>query len=126
MLLSVDIYGGYMRLKSLVIYTQQLDEMRKFYSALGFELKEEQHGNGPKHYSCKLGGILLEFYPSTTSLGKSLRLELSVKDLQAVRDRFTAEFWLAEGRPFVNEKDLRIIDPDGNKVILTESKSRKK
>ena len=54
-------------LSSVVLRSQNMEDTRLFYQCLfGVEFKEEQHENGPKHYSCLLGEFLLEIYPQPT------------------------------------------------------------
>lgn len=111
-----------MKLKSLVIFTNQLEEMRKFYSALGFNFQEERHGKGPKHFSCQLGPLLLEFYPSDDVSDNKVRMEFEVEDLGVTKEKFCKEFWLPKSQPFYDEDNcLRIMDPSGNKIILTQA-----
>ena len=43
-------------LKLVVLRTPQVDRLRAFYRALGVELAEERHGNGPLHFAGKVGG----------------------------------------------------------------------
>jgi hypothetical protein len=38
----------------LVIYTEQLEACRDFYSGIGLTLVGEQHGNGPVHYAAEI------------------------------------------------------------------------
>lgn len=47
-----------------VIKVKHLDRTRQFYEALGYVLVEEQHNNGPIHYSVDFGLCVYEFYPA--------------------------------------------------------------
>ncbi|WP_433476950.1 VOC family protein [Spirillospora sp. CA-142024] len=50
----------------LVLYTDHLEESRRFYSRLGLTFHKEQHGNGPEHYAAVLpDGVVIELYPAT-------------------------------------------------------------
>ena len=40
-----------------------MDAMLALYRALGLTFQQEQHGAGPVHHSCDLGGTVLEIYP---------------------------------------------------------------
>ncbi|WP_456388151.1 VOC family protein [Profundibacter sp.] len=40
----------------IVIYARDLEKSLQFYTALGLSFKQEQHGAGPKHHSCQMGG----------------------------------------------------------------------
>jgi lactoylglutathione lyase len=48
----------------LVLRTSDLERSLRFYRALGLILIEEQHGNGPRHFACQLGDLVLELYPA--------------------------------------------------------------
>ena len=53
-----------MKLNLLVLRTPKLEDLRRFYSALGARFDSERHGNGPEHYAAMLGDdIVLELYP---------------------------------------------------------------
>ncbi|MEU8194010.1 glyoxalase/bleomycin resistance/dioxygenase family protein [Microbispora amethystogenes] len=54
------------RITLLVLYTGRMEECRAFYSALGIEFVQEQHGSGPQHYAAVLpDGTVFELYPAT-------------------------------------------------------------
>lgn len=87
----------------LVIYTEQLDACREFYTGLGLPLVREQHGSGPEHYAAELpSGLVIEFYPGKPdrTTGR-LRLGFTVTGGD-----------LAPG-------DHTLTDPDGRTVALT-------
>jgi predicted enzyme related to lactoylglutathione lyase len=42
-------------LGALIIFTDNLEAVVEFYSAIGVPLELEQHGDGPVHYACDLG-----------------------------------------------------------------------
>lgn len=49
----------------LVLYCGRLEECRDFYGDLGLSFADEQHGQGPKHYSAVLAdGMVFELYPA--------------------------------------------------------------
>lgn len=50
-------------LSLIVLRTANPEALLPFYQALGLEFKSEQHGNGPIHFSCETGGVVLEIYP---------------------------------------------------------------
>src|SRR6266498_3293777 len=52
-------------LSLLVLRTAKLEATLAFYRALGMEFVQEQHGSGPAHYSCQLGGTVVEIYPGS-------------------------------------------------------------
>lgn len=48
-----------------VIKTDEPEELRRFFEALGLSFQDEKHGNGPEHVSCERNGQVLEIYPET-------------------------------------------------------------
>lgn len=110
----------------LVLKTRQVDRLRAFYQALGIELVEEQHADGPVHYAGKIGDAVLEIYPlpdeggaadATTRLGFAVdRLAEVVQTLHAVGAVITAE-------PRQTAWGLRAVvrDPDGRAVELYQA-----
>lgn len=111
-----------------VIKAKRLDRTRLFYEALGYVLIEEQHGDGPIHYSIDFGGCVYEFYPSKS--GSTVTPSKS-------------DFWIVDVRRFddvlhiANELDLEhepvtfynperklrsaiFEDPDGRRILVRE------
>ncbi|ANW22376.1 VOC family protein [Streptomyces clavuligerus] len=87
----------------IVIYTDQLEACRDFYSRLGLDLQREQHGTGPEHYAAELdGGTVFELYPAGRRPATGyLRLGLTG----------TGRSGHAPGRS-------TLTDPDGRTVVL--------
>jgi hypothetical protein len=48
----------------LVLYSDNLEELRKFWEARGCLFTEEKRGSGPRHYASSFGATLLELYPA--------------------------------------------------------------
>ena len=107
-------------LSLLVLKTDQLAAMCSFYESLGLEFDEEQHGDGPVHYSATFSGLTLEIYPLIKGTpDTTTRLGFRVPDLGSILNR------LATTAPSVNapkqtEWGLRTVvkDPDGRSVEL--------
>ena len=69
----------------IVLRCADLDASREFYGLLGLSLVPEQHGKGPRHYSCTMGEVVLELYPLGTGPGTSgVRIGLRVREVSAV------------------------------------------
>lgn len=74
-----------MKLNLLVIRSNNINELSKFYSKLGIEFEYHKHGNGPYHYSGKLGNIIFEIYPLSKGQeipDKFLRIGFEVNNLE--------------------------------------------
>ncbi|MER7623023.1 VOC family protein [Streptomyces sp. NPDC126503] len=89
----------------IVLYTENLDACRDFYSGLGLALVRERHGTGPVHYAATLAhGTVLELYPATRRPPTGyLRLGLTAPAGATSRP---------PGRH-------TLADPDGRTVVLT-------
>lgn len=49
---------------ALVIYAADTGRTAAFYRAVGLDLAEEDHGEGPVHYATDLGGVHFAIYPA--------------------------------------------------------------
>jgi len=76
-----------MKVNLLVIRTLKLEEMRRFYSALGANFEKEKHANGPEHYAAVLSdNFVLELYPCINEAEpvSGLWLGFRVDDLEKI------------------------------------------
>src|SRR6266700_1662965 len=73
-------------LSLLVIRSQNIDKLAKFYAALGLHFTKHRHGQGPVHLSADLGETVFEIYPSVSAedTTASTRLGFSVPSLSDV------------------------------------------
>ena len=108
-----------MNLNLLVLKTHRLDELLKFYTAIGFRFSMERHGNGPTHYAAELGGAVFELYPLPEEVGqadRTTRLGFTVPDLDAALRALESAGFVQGTTPPGNRAVLR--DPDGRAVEL--------
>lgn len=110
-----------MKLNLLVLRTAKLEELKRFYSALGARFECERHGNGAAHYAAVLGDeLVLELYPALDAAPPDigLRLGLSVDDVGE-----TLRLLDQTATPRQTPWGLRAIvrDPDGRTVELLQS-----
>jgi lactoylglutathione lyase len=49
---------------SLVLYAADAAATTAFYRAIGLELEDEDHGEGPVHYATELGPVHFAIYPA--------------------------------------------------------------
>lgn len=106
-----------------------------FYSALGMEFVEEQHGSSNLvHYACVLGNIVLEIYPYQAALANpenkqkndtepmlgfnvtSLEKILCNLESLGIKSKISSQIKNSERR-------ATVTDPDGRVIILTEISS---
>ncbi len=116
-------------LSLIVLRTQKIKELKKFYEILGLEFVREKHGDGPIHYSCKSpNSVVFELYPtqSASDVGRN-RLEFTThQNLADLSDAITGEY------PNINHtlifngpspESLIVHDPEGRSVVLNWKKS---
>ncbi len=111
-------------LNLVVLRTVDLNRASTFYSAVGLQFTEEQHGSGPKHLSAFIGDVILELYPALEGRDRSdIRIGFRVNDVRAA-----CAIALINGGTLISEPKegswgLRcvIADPDGHRIELTQA-----
>ena len=105
----------------IVLQSADVESAKDFYSLLGMSFVEEQHGQGPRHYSANLGGLVLEIYPcqGSTSIS-SLRIGFRVPSLDRTLDmlRRRGARIVREAKDSPWGRRAVVEDPDGNRVEL--------
>lgn len=112
------------KLNLIVIKVSDLSPSVSFYESLGLRFVEEQHGNGPVHYSCDVGGTIFEIYPSDeNSGGQDVRLGFVVDDgLDQIVGQLEENGSKVISHPKNSPWGRRavIADPGGHRIELTE------
>jgi catechol 2,3-dioxygenase-like lactoylglutathione lyase family enzyme len=113
-------------LNLVVLRSADLERAAGFYGLLGLKFIREQHGSGPEHLACCLGGVVLEIYPNPGSGDQTLvRIGLSVPSVEdavrAVRDG--AGVFLTPPNESPWGKRAVVADPDGHRVELIERRT---
>ncbi len=112
------------RLCLLVIRVADLSRARQFYEAIGLDFREEQHGGGPVHLACELGGTVFEIYPakSIEDVTSRTRIGFRVTDMNALAAAAISQGGSVatptQESPWGRRMVLR--DPDGHSVELLE------
>ena len=109
-------------LELIVIQCSDIEASKDFYATFGLSFVEEQHGKGPRHYSCVISSVVFELYPKKNdgTVG-TMRIGFRIPDLdqtvEAIRSRgMRIQREVADsawGRRAV------VVDPDGNIVELS-------
>lgn len=112
-------------LSLFVLKTRQVDKLREFYSLVGIEFSQEQHGTGPLHYAGRLGTIVFEIYPlkdDVIGVDTTSRLGFSVENLSQLVERLISAGTPIVSAPRASEWGLRAVvrDPDGRAVELSQ------
>lgn len=110
------------RVAYLVLRCADLERSRRFYEGLGLRLSPEQHGSGAKHYSCDVGGVILELYPLSDKPTSGLRLGLVVSDLARVLASLRALGAVVGAVGSEGSSPVMVIDPDGHRIALEQER----
>src|SRR4051812_43962519 len=110
------------QLSLIVLYTEHMGRTLKFYSLLGLRFNEEKHGSGPQHYSCTIGGTVLELYPVSLNSPPPdrIRIGFSVHSMPDTLERLASMG--IQARPVRRTKggeSTFITDPDGRTVEIS-------
>ncbi|RYG56290.1 glyoxalase/bleomycin resistance/extradiol dioxygenase family protein [bacterium] len=114
------------QLSLLVLRTPEPKALLPFYEALGLEFVEEQHGNGPLHFSSTLGEFVLEIYPLKAGMSdenlNTPMLGFRVDSLDETLEKLRAAGAKIGGEPKVSEwgRWCNAFDFDGRTVQITE------
>lgn len=76
-----------MNLSLVVIRSEHIDKLAKFYEQLGLKFAYHRHGKGPFHYSTEIGQTVFEIYPLLKNQDKpdhSIRLGFEIERLDEV------------------------------------------
>ena len=108
-----------MNLEYIVLRCSDLEGSRRFYEALGLQCSREQHGQGPPHYSCHVGQVVLELYPLSGRSSAGLRLGLRVPSVRTIVEGM--ERMGSDVRAAPDGASAVIRDPDGHEIAIVEA-----
>jgi len=112
-----------MDLTLLVIRSAIPEQLAQFYTLLGLSFEYHRHGDGPFHYSARVGPTLLEIYPLARGQEKAdatLRLGLALDTFDATIQQLQLQATHFHQLPATTEWGLMalIADPEGRKIEL--------
>jgi len=115
-----------MYLNLLVIRTERINELSKFYEKLGLKFEYHKHGKGQMHYSTKIGELVFEIYPllkNQEKVDNSLRLGFKVENLDNLIGELREKGVEILKEPLINKWGYYslIKDIDGRKIELIEN-----
>lgn len=114
-----------------MIRTSKIEEVKTFYQGLGIQLVEEQHGNGPIHYSYVQDQLVIEIYPGDEGSlpgwknAGAMMLGFYVKDIKEIIDQIDILKGKVISNRTENKRGFRAVleDPDGRRIELIEYKN---
>ena len=115
-------------LSLIVLRTADLDSALAFYSLLGLKFVQEQHGNGPIHYSCSMDGLVIEIFPGKPESAPDRKnagatmIGFQISDLDSVVERLSKQGYSIITPPQDSAWGRRALvqDPDGRAIELTQ------
>ena len=96
--------------------------MVAFYTVLGLDFTEEQHGQGPLHWAAQSGPTVFEIYPAAPGQSTThTRLGWTVACVDTILQQLgeSARVLRQTTHP---HRHVVLLDPEGHKVELTEAK----
>lgn len=109
-----------MNLKLLVIRTNQMEVLVKFYQLFGLEFEYDQHNNSPFHYATNIGEMVLEIYPLAKNqlvADNNLRLGFSIDNFEELIETLKNNDCKFTTPTQTDFGFLTIVnDPDGRKI----------
>jgi hypothetical protein len=111
-------------LNLIVLRSPDMPRAAEFFSRLGLQFIEHQHGSGPEHYAAELGGGVFEIYPLKASGPSTLgtRIGFSVPSLDSAVASLSDYPGAIVSPPKDSEWGRRAVvaDPDGHRVELLQ------
>lgn len=103
-----------MKIKLLVIRSEDIEKTKEFYEKIGLSFIKEQHNGSPIHYSSQIEDVVFEIYPASSKspvCNTRLGFESSISK-EYIKN-------IAIGNYTYNEQKIYILeDPDGRKVEI--------
>lgn len=114
----------------IMFRTSQIEQVKDFYKGIGLILNEEQHGNGPIHYSYVQDQLVIEIYPGTEAKPPSwkdagaLMLGFYVENINKIIQSIDKLKGKVISNPSETIRGVRAVieDPDGRRIELIEYK----
>ena len=107
-------------LNLIVLKSDDVPELLKFYQELGLKFEQQQHGAAPAHHSATIGGVTLEIYPagSMTTRSTNVRIGFTTEKIDRAVDvaQKAGAKILSEPTDSPHGTKAMVADPDGNKL----------
>jgi hypothetical protein len=114
-------------LNLVVLRSPDIARASAFYTRLGLHFTLHRHGKGAEHFAAELLGGVFELYTQTAEGPSTLgtRIGFSVPSVDAVIAALSDYPAAIVSAPKDSEWGRRavVVDPDGHRVELTESKA---
>ena len=120
------------QIDAVVLHVADMQRSTEFYAMLGIELDCEKHGDGPVHYTTKLGGVHFGLYEAQAEGQASIRptagasmLGFQVADIDALATALL-DAGVEVHTPIQNRswgRRMIVLDPDGRCVELNQAHS---
>ena len=115
---------NHIALNLVVLRSTDMARSAAFYSRLGLQFTEHQHGSGPQHFAAELGGGVFELYPLSPDGPSTLgtRIGFSVSSLDSAVAALSDYPGAVISPPKDSEWGRRAVvaDPDGHRIELLQ------
>jgi lactoylglutathione lyase len=113
-------------LNLVVLRSPDIARAAAFYTRLGLQFTKHRHGKGAEHFAAELPGGVFELYSQTADSPSTLgtRIGFAVTSVDSVIAALADYPGAVVSAPKDSEWGHRavVVDPDGHRVELTESK----
>jgi lactoylglutathione lyase len=117
-------------LSSLVLFTGHIEQARAFYRAVGINLDDEDHGDGPLHYATDIGGVHFALFGAESASSRAPQWRdagSSFPGFYVASLDDTVAALTAQGTPVLTAHQARdwgcraiVEDPDGRPVEINQ------
>ena len=109
-------------LNLVVLRCSDMARAAAFYSRLGLQFTQHQHGKGPEHYAAELGGSVFELYPQAPDGPSTLgtRIGFSVTSLDEVMGALGECPIISAPKDSEWGRRAVVADPDGHRIELLQ------
>jgi lactoylglutathione lyase len=108
----------------VVIRSNDIDRLARFYGLIGLDFHKHRHGSGPEHCVYEHGGCVFEIYPrqgnADTTAGLRIGFRVQSVDATIAALIATGAHILSPARTSPWGRRAVVEDPDGHHVELTE------
>ena len=115
---------NHIALNLVVLRSPDMARAAAFYSRLGLQFTEHQHGSGPQHFAAELGGGVFELYPLSPDGPSTLgtRIGFSVPSIDSAVAALSDYPGTVISPPKDSEWGRRAVvaDPDGHRIELLQ------
>ena len=115
-----------MKVNLLVLRASNIEQLARFYEAIGIKFEKHRHGDGPVHLGGTIDGLVFEIYPKRNESDDTtkVRFGLQVESIDSVLKQLEGFEYKVVTEPRDSPWGRRAVidDIEGHRIELTEEK----